>query len=60
MRNFEADKMVRLGDVIDVLNQLRDVEDHEVDLGEFGFHYMTCENAGFRNWVTQEVTKLAR
>ena len=45
MRNFEADKLVRIGDVMDLLADYTkyDGMSHEVDLGDFGSHTLDCD-----------------
>lgn len=47
MRNFEADKLVRIGDVMDFLEKYMDHSggSHEVDLGDFGYETITCDAA---------------
>lgn len=45
MRNFEADKLVRIGDVMDFLEKYtRYDNEHEFDLGDAGYHRIDCEN----------------
>lgn len=46
MRNFEVDKLVRIGDVMDFLEKyLRSYGGgHEVDLGDFGYETITCDS----------------
>lgn len=45
MRNFEADKLVRIGDVMDFLEKYTHYDDdHTVDLGDAGDHTIPCEN----------------
>lgn len=45
MRNFEADKLVRVGDVMNFLETYTGVDGggHEIDLGEFGYETITCD-----------------
>lgn len=44
MRNFEADRLVRIGDVLDILEKYdsHDYGYHEIDLGELGTHPVEC------------------
>lgn len=45
MRNFEADKLIRIGDVMDFLDEYARYDDeHEFDLGDAGYHTIDCEN----------------
>lgn len=61
MRNFEADKLVRIGDVMDFLEKyLRSYEgSHEVDLGDFGCETITCDAAINLDDVAAELLKIA-
>ena len=45
MRNFEADKLIRIGDVMDLIENLNreDRGSHEVDFGDAGFHTIYCD-----------------
>ena len=46
VRNFEADRLVRIGDVMDFLEKYteNDENSHEVDLGDFGYETITCDS----------------
>ena len=45
MRNFEADKLIRIGDVMDFLEEYTRYDDeHNIDLREAGDHTIPCEN----------------
>lgn len=48
LRNFELDKLIRLGDVLDIVDHLNrgDSGYHEVDFGEAGYHTIDCDGDG--------------
>lgn len=45
MRNFEADKLVRVGDVIDFLEHYTQYDDdqHEIETDDYEIGYVTCD-----------------
>lgn len=61
MRNFEADKLVRIGDVIDILREYdsHDYGYHEIDLGELGTHPVECRGAEQFPDITNELLEAA-
>lgn len=61
MRNFEADKLVRIGDVMDFLEKYADMGwgDHEIDLGDAGTLTVDCDQAPNLEDVAAELLKVA-
>ena len=61
MRNFEADKLVRIGDVIDILKKYDgyDYGYHAIDLGELGTHSVECGGAEQFPDITRELLEAA-
>lgn len=61
MRNFEADKLVRIGDVMDFLEKYTrgDWGSHEIDLGDAGFHTVDCDQSPNLDDVATELLKIA-
>lgn len=61
MRNFEADKLVRIGDVMDILEKYdsHDYGYHEIDLGEMGTHPVECRGTEQFPDITNELLEAA-
>ena len=61
MRNFEADKLVRIGDVMDFLEKYADRGwgDHEIDLGDAGYHTVDCDQSPNLDDVAAELLQIA-
>lgn len=58
MRNFEADKLIRIGDVMDFLEEYTRYDDeHSIDLGEAGDHVVPCENIPNLEGIQVELLK---
>ena len=59
MRNFEADKLVRIGDVMDFLEKYTENDEgqHEIDLGDFGWERIQCHSALDLDAVSAELLK---
>lgn len=60
MRNFEADKLVRIGDVMDILEKYAENDEgsHEVDLGDFGYESISCDSVVNLDEVATELLKI--
>ena len=61
MRNLEADRLVRIGDVMDFLEKYteNDEDSHEVDLGDFGYETITCDSGINLDNVAAGLLKIA-
>lgn len=61
MRNFEADKLVRIGDVMDILEKYArgGRDSHEIDLGEAGSHTVDCDQTPNLDDVVVELLTIA-
>lgn len=61
MRNFEADKLVRIGDVMDFLEKYTrgDGDSHEIDLGDAGTHTVDCDQSPNLDDVAAELLTIA-
>ena len=58
MRNFEADKLVRIGDVMGILEKY-DYGFHEVDFGELGTRPVECRGTEQVPDITNELLEAA-
>lgn len=63
LRNFELDKLVRLGTVLDIVEYLSRGDNgyHTVDFGEAGYHEIDCDGGAGINMedLTAELLKEA-